>query len=166
MIELLFRPIDLSRDAATCVAFRRDGFRCSFGDASRFDEDGEPERYLAWLRREQSIRPECFLHLWHEDQIVGQLEMRFPPGMVVARVQFCYLVPGLRGSGVADRLHAEAVRLLREQGLCRMDLRVSSANPRAVAFYRRNGWTPEEPAEEREGLRTMTWREEGASSSA
>lgn len=143
-VQLQFRTIDLAAHAATCVAFCRETFLCSFGNDERFVREQGPngEIYLEWLRLAVAEHPHGHVHAWREDVIVGQIHMRLlpnthPPCGYVN--QFC-LVPELRGTGAGQALHRYAIEGLRREGAQRARLTVSPANLRAAAFYRKHGW--------------------------
>lgn len=53
-----------------------------------------------------------------------------------------YLQPAYRGSGRGDGLIAAALAQGRADGLAQLELHVSSAAPRARAFYARHGFAP------------------------
>jgi ribosomal protein S18 acetylase RimI-like enzyme len=59
----------------------------------------------------------------------------------LGRLTDLYVVPGVRGQGVARDLTREVVRLLREQGLDHVDLQVVASNAAARAIYARWGFT-------------------------
>ncbi|MBD2249326.1 hypothetical protein [Nostoc sp. FACHB-888] len=60
-----------------CVQFRADSFICSFGSATRFyKKDGSgSEEYLQWLRQRITEILNSCVHVWKEEQIIGQIEM-------------------------------------------------------------------------------------------
>src|SRR3546814_7939742 len=72
------RPSDLMKDVETCVRMRRDMYRTSFGTEAGFDEGMGPgnAHYIEQLRSRILQVPEGNAHLWRDDRIVGQLEMR------------------------------------------------------------------------------------------
>lgn len=51
-----------------------------------------------------------------------------------------FVVPEAWGSGVADRLHAAAMAIVRAEGDAHCRLWVLEENPRARRFYARHGW--------------------------
>ncbi len=137
-------PIDLARDARTCIDFHRDMYVTSFGTAEGLDEEmGEGDRsYLEQLRERIAQLPEGNVHLWEAGRIVGQVEMRTleeAPG--VGYVSLFYLVPERRGSGLARILHEHAVSVVRARGMRLLRLSVCRTNARAIASYRKLGWT-------------------------
>lgn len=71
-MDLRFAPIDLSRNAAEALAFRRDADVCSFG-ADAASESAED--HLAWLRGQIANQPEGQLHVWDGVRLVGQMEV-------------------------------------------------------------------------------------------
>ena len=58
----------------------------------------------------------------------------------VAYVSLLAVDPALEGRGIARRMMADALDLLRAQGARRIELTVESTNPRAIAFYRKLGF--------------------------
>ena len=135
-------PIDLERDAATCIAFRRDSFHASFGTHEGCDEEmgADGSLYLAKLRARMAQVPEGNCHVWHGDRIVGQTEMRFADTPNVGYVNLFYLVPEWRHRGLGRMLHDHAVAVFTARGCSAIRLSVSRSNERALAFYRRLGW--------------------------
>jgi GNAT superfamily N-acetyltransferase len=143
MDRLAFREIDVDRDAETCVRFRVDSFVECFGSADRFyqhmGENGE--RYLEGLRAKLKRLPGTCVHAWLGDRIVGQLELRCDlADAALGHVLLYYLTPEYRGSGLANALDNYAIAFLRQAGAVRAYLRVSPANARALAYYRKHGW--------------------------
>jgi GNAT superfamily N-acetyltransferase len=53
-----------------------------------------------------------------------------------------YVVPGLRGRGLAGRLMTEAERLAVRLGFTRIRLETGVRQPEAIALYERAGFTP------------------------
>jgi ribosomal protein S18 acetylase RimI-like enzyme len=135
-------PIDLERDAATCIAFRRDSFHASFGTHEGCDEEmgADGSLYLAKLRARMAQVPEGNCHVWHGDTIVGQTEMRFADVPGAGYVNLFYLVPEWRHRGLGRLLHDHAVAVFTARGCGSIRLSVSRSNERALAFYRRLGW--------------------------
>lgn len=141
--NLRFETIDLQRHADVCVAFRRDSFVCSFGSDEGFDRENGPDgaRYLAWLRSRIEDQPLGHVHVWREDSIVGQIEMRVLPGPPISGyVNLFYLLPEMRGRGASSALQRYAVQFFRQRHADVARLRVSPTNPRAFAYYRKHGW--------------------------
>ncbi|MFF5076623.1 GNAT family N-acetyltransferase [Actinoplanes sp. NPDC000266] len=112
------------------------------------------ERYadlLAWPDDSWRERVEDGASGVEESMFVGVLDGRFaakatcftePPG-ASAQIVGVYVVPHLRGSGVADDLMAAVIRWARDEaGADRLRLFVMRANERAAGFYRRTGFAP------------------------
>jgi ribosomal protein S18 acetylase RimI-like enzyme len=140
--DVRIAPIDLERDAATCIAFRRDSFEASFGTREGCDAEmgADGALYLVKLRERIAKVPEGNAHVWHGDRIVGQTEMRFAEDPTVGYVNLFYLVPEWRHRGVGRVLHDHAVKAFSGLGMRAMRLSVSRTNEQAIAFYRRLGW--------------------------
>lgn len=58
----------------------------------------------------------------------------------LGKVEAVYVLPGLRGKGIADRLLGAALEGLTEKGAAHMELVVSADNARAQAFFRGFGF--------------------------
>ncbi len=140
--DVAIAPIVLERDAPTCIAFRRDSFRASFGTLEGCDEEmgADGSLYLAKLRARIAQVPEGNTHVWHDGRIVGQTEMRLSDEPSAGYVNLFYLVPEWRRRGVGRLLHDHAVRVFADRGLRAIRLSVARTNEAAIAFYRRLGW--------------------------
>ncbi len=136
-------PIDLCRDAPTCVAFRRDSYMAGFGTLRGMEDELGPDgaRYLERLRARITEVPEGNVHLWEGERIVGQAEVRLvPEDPGLGYVNLFYLRPECRGEGLGRLLHEHAARTFRARGMRAMRLSASRANRRAIAFYEALGW--------------------------
>lgn len=137
--ELSFRTIDLSLDADTAVAFRRDSYQCSFGSDQAL---GNADDYLAWLKDRIASQPAGHVHVWDEAKIIGQMEMLIhQTNPVRGYVNLFYLVPEARGQGIGAALHAYFLEFMRCGGARLARLSVSPSNVQALAYYRRQGWS-------------------------
>jgi ribosomal protein S18 acetylase RimI-like enzyme len=150
--ELSFRTIDLARDAQTAIAFRRDSYLCSFGT----DEAFVVEDYLTFLRERIARQPLGHVHVWSEQQIVGQLEMivraTTPP---LGYVNLFYLAAEWRGLGLGSALHQYVVEFMRSAGVALAQLSVSPTNARALAYYRKYSWRDLGPRPDDASVRAM-----------
>jgi ribosomal protein S18 acetylase RimI-like enzyme len=135
-------PIDLDRDAKTCIDFRRDSFFASFGTHEGCDEEmgADGAIYLDKLRKRIAEVPEGNCHVWRGDRIVGQTEMRLADEPNMGYVNLFYLLPEWRRHGLGWRLHEHAVDVFGKRGMRAIRLSVSRSNAPALAFYRRVGW--------------------------
>nr|CAA9355559.1 MAG: hypothetical protein AVDCRST_MAG46-2886 [uncultured Nocardioidaceae bacterium] len=75
------------------------------------------------------------LGAWDGDELVGFAAV--DPGSL----RHLGIAPERFGSGLADRLHEQAVELWKAAGAERVDLWVLADNSRARRFYERHGWT-------------------------
>lgn len=140
-IRLVFKPIDLDAHASMCVAFRRDSFVCSFGVDSFLDEAGpEGVHYIERLRLRTARFRDGYIHVWHGDEIVGQMEMQILEEPRRGYVNLFYLVEDMRGAGFGRELHDYAMDFMRRNGVRLAQLSVSPTNARALAFCRKHGW--------------------------
>jgi RimJ/RimL family protein N-acetyltransferase len=139
---LRLAPIDLARDAATCIDFRRDSYFESFGTHEGCDAEmgADGSIYLEKLARRMAQVPEGNSHLWHGDRIIGQTEMRLADEPGLGYVNLFYLLPEWRRRGFGPFLHEHAVAVFAARGLRGIRLSVSRTNENAIRFYRRLGW--------------------------
>mgnify|MGYP005845143747 CR=1 FL=1 len=104
------------------------------------------ERWLDWVERCVEDDGQC-VSLAEVDGVVGYvfvLPERLSFVWDAAVVNELYVVPGARGTGVADALLERAVDVAREQDLPldRLLLDVDESNGRARRFYERHGFEP------------------------
>ena len=123
---LSFRPIDLDAHLDVCLHFRIDTFVCVYGSGDRFLQlNGGGDGYVQWLRDKHAQLPGCLVHVWHDEQIVGQIEMgRLKNDASIGYVNLFYLIPEMRGQGLGALLEAYAWAFLSGLG-CR-SLRLSA----------------------------------------
>jgi ribosomal protein S18 acetylase RimI-like enzyme len=139
--RLVFKPIDLDAHASVCVAFRRDSYKCSFGKDGFFNEEGpDGVHYIEWLRLRKAKFPDGYVHAWHSDRIIGQMEMQILEEPRRGYVNLFYLIEEMRGAGVSGELQDYAMDFMRRHRVQIAQLSVSPTNPRALAFYRKHGW--------------------------
>ena len=151
--HLTFAPIDLERHADLCAQFRADSFRVSFGTDERVYQehatspttvhpDGRGRaRYVTWLAQRMCGFPGSCVHVWHQDGVVGQIEIgRFRGDTSVGYVNLLYLIPAYRGRGLGAQLEQYALAFLRRAGYQRVRLSVSATNHQAIAFYLKHHW--------------------------
>jgi len=76
---------------------------------------------------------------------VGMIEANFRSylGRVRGHIVHVYLVPELRGTGIATQLMKIAEEWLKQNGAESADLNVTASNTRAVKFYRKMGYEVE-----------------------
>ncbi len=132
-----FRTIDVKSDLSTCIEFRKDSFRVSFGDEKGFN----PNEYVELLTERIARFPWGYVMVEEQGETVGQMEIftREYEGRLVGFVSLYYLIPPIRGQGKGAQLTHYAERRFREQGVTEYHLRVSPANVRAVRFYEKSG---------------------------
>ncbi|WP_296259569.1 MULTISPECIES: GNAT family N-acetyltransferase [unclassified Pseudomonas] len=154
---LAFRPVDLDAHYDVCQRFRIDALMCTFGSAELFyQSDGGPEGYVIWLRERAAKLPGCLVHVWRDEEIIGQIEMdRLKSDISIGYVNLFYLVSEQRGQGLGALLEAYAWRFL--SGLGCQSLRLSAApnNRPAWVFYKNNGWQDLGPREPGRGTHTL-----------
>jgi len=114
---------------------------CSFGEDGFFKESGpNGVHYIELLRLRTTKFPDGYVHLWHGDNIVGQMEMQILEEPRRGYVNLFYLVKEMRGAGVSGQLQDYAMAFMRQHGVQIAQLSVSPTNARALGFYRKHGW--------------------------
>ncbi|BAY66870.1 hypothetical protein NIES22_70140 (plasmid) [Calothrix brevissima NIES-22] len=149
--KLEFKPINLERDQNLCVQFRADSFICRFGSAARFyKKDGSgSEKYLQWLRQRMTQIPNSCVHVWKQEQIIGQIEMMpWKHDSSVGYVNLFYLTPEFRGQGFGQQLDQQASDFFQRLGCHSARLNVSPTNRVAMRFYLKHGWVDLGPRED------------------
>ncbi len=141
---LHFQPIDLARHFDLCLAFRHETHLASFGTDHRFwgyaGKDGSG--YRAWLIQRMTDYPDACVHAFIGSTITGQIEMGLDRDVADATyVNLFYLVPDARGRGLAEELYGYARRWALMHGCARLRLTVGRDNARAIAVYRRWGFS-------------------------
>ncbi|MEM9766305.1 MAG: GNAT family N-acetyltransferase [Cyanobacteria bacterium P01_D01_bin.71] len=149
--KLDFQPINLDQERDLCIQFRADAFVCSFGSAGQFyQEDGRgAEKYLQWLEQRMQEIPNSCVHVWQEDQIIGQIEMgRWNRDTSVGYVNLFYLIPTCRSQGLGKQLDRHAAQFFQSLSCYSARLNVSPQNITAVKFYLKQGWMDLGPRED------------------
>jgi ribosomal protein S18 acetylase RimI-like enzyme len=151
-------PIDLGRDRAACVGFRRDAYVATFGTQEGMEAEmgADNSSYVAQIRHRIAELPEGNVHLWDGERIVGQAEMRLvEEDASLGYVNLFYVIPELRGLGLGRVLHRHAVRVFSRLGKRAIRLSVSERNAQALAFYRKLGWREAGSRPHREAMRVL-----------
>jgi ribosomal protein S18 acetylase RimI-like enzyme len=150
-----FTPIDLDRHFGLCVQFLCDALVSSYGTAAQFDVMGGEQGYLRGLRESLAECPDGFVHVWHDDRLVGQMEMRVPPESRIGVVNLFYLIPEERGGALGAQLQNYAVSFFRRHGAEKARLSVSPSNARALKYYTKHGWRDLGPRPDRNYVHAM-----------
>ena len=138
-MQIDFREIDVSRHFQMCYAFRKDSYYCSFGTTEGYEASIGDYRARIIERMEADER--FYYHIWHDDQIIGQLEFKpysFKPRF--GYIHLIYVVPEYRGAGIADQAQAFIESTLSELDCIGAILSVSRENTRALKHYSKWGW--------------------------
>jgi len=145
--DLEFRPYEAGSDRELVEGFLLETL--SIGSDEEVDSKETIGPYFEAVGRAQGRDPRfCSLALM-DGHVVGLLdEFPMPVRPESAFMRFLYVVPELRGSGVAERIVEYGDRLVGDLGCREVLLDVREGNGRAVGFYRRLGW---EVLEQREG---------------
>jgi len=145
------------RDCDICVQFVEDTAIINFGDAHEFyGEDGRgADRYIERLRKKQSEDPECIVHVWLNNQIVGQVNLGRFTEPSLGYLNLLYVVPEWRGRGVATAIEAYASKWFHQRGFGSARLSVSISNLRALRFYLKHEWRDIGAREDRPAVHNM-----------
>lgn len=100
---------------------------------------------LDTLREELHSQGIRFERLLVNGKFVGFAAYGWTSEAGVMKLHKCYLLPELHGRGYGSRLLQHCERQARQLGARRLILAVNKHNTKAVAAYRRNGFTVVEP---------------------
>ena len=131
---LTLRPLRMTEDLATSVAFRRDAERISFGAPCLDVND-----YVRHTAERLSKHPDAVALAWLDETPVGQVELGVTQEGA-GYVHLMYLRPLARGARLGEALDRWADATLASWGMERAELRVAASNKGALRFYERVGW--------------------------
>lgn len=118
------------------------------------DEEREARAYFDAMKTVQQRNREYSSILLLDGKPVGYL-CAFPmekyPGS--AWLDFCYLIPEVRGTAASGEIAARTVETARRNGCREIYLTVHRSNSRGIGFYLKNGW--ELDREKPDGLNRM-----------
>ena len=135
--NLWFRPME--DDPGWYIACRRDAWEAVYGKTALFDGMAYYREARAAALKERWALCEAMLG----EERVGLLQLDPDRGAEqgIGYLPFLYLAPGLRGCGLGIQILGQAVSHYRKCGRDRLQLSVSPRNGRALAFYRKYGFT-------------------------
>lgn len=137
--NLSFKPIDLEQSQDICIRFQADAWFCSTGSDEAFY--ATVDQYIVSLHKRIAALPDSCVHVWHDDQIIGQIEMSLmKQASSIGYVNLFYLVPAYRHQGLGRLLDNYAVDYLQRLGCQTARLTVSPSNQPAIKFYEKCGW--------------------------
>lgn len=131
-----------------------------------FEESTDIEFVLKWLVEAKKVTPDTYVDIALERkyyfEAVRQIQSRDrefasvlylnsePVGYICtfpvlkkpenAWLDFCYLIPEIRGTEASDLIAKRTIQLASEGGCKAIFLNVHYLNGRAIAFYEKNGW--------------------------
>ena len=82
--------------------------------------------------------PDGVLHIWEEEEIIGQLEFAYAKKN--GHINLYYLHPRYRRRGYGKVAHEHVICTLQSYGCETAMLRVSPENTQAISFYKKLGW--------------------------
>ncbi|MCK5133459.1 MAG: GNAT family N-acetyltransferase [Candidatus Sabulitectum sp.] len=134
-----FRPFEEKKDLELVLGWLVD----TKEDIPGVEVDVPRERkyYFEAIRQIQSREKEFSSVLYLDDEPVGYLctfpIMKHPEN---AWLDFCYLIPEIRGTAASALVAERTVQLASSRGCKAIFLNVHRLNRRAIAFYEKNGW--------------------------
>ncbi|RXJ74425.1 GNAT family N-acetyltransferase [Veronia nyctiphanis] len=137
-----FVPVDLSNNLATCLDFRKDAYRVTFGNTEGYCEKAT----LQWFKNLETYEDAGFFHLMDGDIFAGQLEFRNKlidgDGTLFGYINLFYLSPRYRHHGLGEMMQAFAFEAFKAKGCKKARLRFYWRNDIGKAFYLKHGWKP------------------------
>lgn len=143
-----FEQVDLTKNLAICLSFRRDAHMLSYGNDDAFNI----EECTAWFNSLKESNPAGFLHVLLNNNIIGQLEFKSAIKFdqeLTGYINLIYLLPEHRGKGYGAQLQQYMFALFKFDGCTAAYLRYLPANKIAGNFYIKQGWKPEGTPNER-----------------
>lgn len=99
--------------------------------------------------------PQSYLHVWKNEQIVGQLHLGKFVEPDVGYINLLCVIPEWRGSGIASLIEDYASASLQKQGFKSARLSVTAQNNRAIRFYLKKRWKDLGPRADRPFVQNM-----------
>ncbi len=143
MHSLDFKPLNIEADFALALQYRRDSYQISFATEQGFWEEvgQDGEKYRSKMEARQLDTRWAYVHVWHQDQIIGQLEFHnYSDWPDCGYVNLFYLLPEWRGQGLFQALQNFIVGQLAKSGCTCAILSASRSNQRALHAYQKHGW--------------------------
>ena len=150
-----FKTIDLNRDLETCIKFRRDSYYVSFG--THYGFDSEMQDYESRMQERISYLPQGNCHLWCNNLIIAQIEMKLFDNSKIGYVSLMYVHPDFRGKSLGTLLQKRAISVFSNISKTSMQLSVSNTNIIAQSFYKKHGWISLGPRPNKEKMLLMSY---------
>ena len=134
-----FKPFDESNDLELVLEWLVETKQVT--PDTEVDVSSERKNYFEAVRRIQSRDVSFSSILYFKDKPIGYLcTFPVPKQKEMAWLDFCYLIPEVRGTEASGLIVSRAVHLAKERDCTAIRLNVHHMNHRARAFYRKNGW--------------------------
>jgi probable phosphoglycerate mutase len=145
--NLRFEPFDLKNDAGRYTSYRLDAYR------SVYAEELDPRPWLEQAEASARAHPRAVSLALIYDTPVGMVELDTRQGEAdkAGVVDFFYMVPEQRRTGIAVQLLGQAVSVYRALGREKLRMTVSEKNVQAAAFCQRYGFEAAREFENRFG---------------
>ena len=138
MTDLEFMPINMERDAQVCVDHYKDSCVAAGISAPRTFSSSA---YIDQLRAKCKESDRWFAHVWEDDRIVGDCFLGiYRDDYSLGYINRLYVIPELRGSGIAGRIHQYILDFFAKLEKRGIRLRSYVANGRARNFYIKMGY--------------------------
>lgn len=133
-----FRTIDVEKDRATIIAFRKDSYVVSFGSEEGF---GDEDEYIRRIADRARRFPDGLVLIEEAGQPIGQMELQIVlyEGSYIGYANLFYLIPAYRGKGYGRQLIAYAEHFFESYGVKTYQLRVAPTNLAALHLYEKCG---------------------------
>lgn len=155
-MKLVFKPIDIDQHFETCKAFRKDSYFINFNSYKGIE--AATENYKKRIQESTSSFPQGNCHIWHNNKIVGQIEMNNIDNDDIGYINLFYLVESYRGKKQGRKLNDYAIDIFTKKKKKEIQLSVSRSNPNALHFYEKNGWKNLGPKKGKEMMLLMSYK--------
>ncbi len=134
-----FKPFDESNDLELVLEWLVEAKQVT--PDTKVDVSSERKHYFEHVRKIQSRDVSFSSILYLNDKPIGYLcTFPNPEQREMAWLDFCYLIPEVRGTEASGLIVSRAVHMAKERGCTAIYLNVHHNNHRAIAFYEKNGW--------------------------
>lgn len=139
MHNLAFYPLDMANDRQLYIDCYADAWRSIHNTLKHFTGDSYWHNAIAHCGEDKRF----VVKVLAGEKLAGLTDLSLAKvnGERIGWISLCYLTEGMRGEGLGIQLVGHAVSLFREKNFKSIHLHVAEQNDRAIAFYKKCGFT-------------------------
>lgn len=137
--NLAFYPLDMAKDRQLYIDCYADAWRSIHNTLKHFNGDSYWHNAIAHCGEDKRF----VVKVLAGDELAGLADLSLAGinNEKVGWISLCYLTEQMRGAGLGIQLVGHAVSLFREKNCESIHLHVAEQNERAIAFYKKCGFT-------------------------